>query len=132
MRKRTCVAAVLAASWMLVVGVGSASAVGPNKSFDATFCYATSYEGVSPALVATVTWSGYRVNTISIGIGDGSGAGFGAFFPVTAARSGTEIVYIGVDNSAPFGGVDIRNGNHIWASEPVDAPTGDWANLPAC
>ena len=87
MRKRTGLAAVLAASLMLLVGASSASA-GPNKSFDATFCFATSYEGVSPALVATVTWSGYRVNNVSIGIGDGSGAGFGVFFPVTAARSG--------------------------------------------
>jgi hypothetical protein len=126
-------AAVLVASLVLPFAAASASAAGSPKSFSASFCYAATYGDISPAFVATVSWSGYRVDGVALGEGDGTGAGFGVVDPINpATRSGTDTVAILADDSSPFGGVDIRLGNHVWASQSVTAPSGSWANLPAC
>jgi hypothetical protein len=126
-----------AAMLLLAVSAGSVSAAKQSKSFDATFCFTQSSDSNDPAgtggLTASVSWSGYRVDGIAIGVGDGSGAGYGVIDPVEpAARAGSQSVTLGVSNDVPFGGVDIRLGNHIWASIEQDAPSGNWANLSAC
>jgi hypothetical protein len=126
-----------AALLLLAASAGSVSAAKQSKSFDATFCFTQSSVPEDPAgtgeLTASVSWSGYRVTGIGFGVGDGTGAGFGVVQPVEpAARTGAETISLGVDNSVPFGGVDIRNGNHVWATIDQNAPDGNWANLPAC
>jgi hypothetical protein len=126
-----------AAMLVLAVSAGGVAAAKQSKSFEATFCFTQSSDSNDPAgtggLTASVSWSGYRVNGIGFGVGDGTGSGFGVIDPVEpAARTGSQSVTLGVTNETPFGGVDIRLGNHIWASIEQDAPDGNWANLSAC
>jgi hypothetical protein len=129
-----------AAMLLLAVSAGGVAAAKQSKSFEATFCFTQSTDPTDPAppagtgdLTASVSWSGYRVDGIGLGVGDGSGAGYGVIDPVEpAARAGSQSVTLGVSNDVPFGGVDIRLGNHIWASIEQDAPNGNWANLSAC
>ena len=130
-------ASVGAALLLLAASAGGVSAAKSTKSFDATFCFAQSSDPNAPAgtgdVTAFVSWSGYRVDGVAFGVGDGSGAGYGVIQPVEpVARAGSESVSLGVDNTVPFGGVDIRLGKHIWASLDQNAPGGSWANLPAC
>jgi hypothetical protein len=125
----------LAAALLLALAVGTVQAAKSDKSFGARFCFAQAV--AAPAgtgdLVATVSWSGYRVDGVGFGVGDGTGAGFGVINPVEPpARSGEVTVALGVDNSTGFAGVDIRNVNHIWASQEQNAPGGDWSGLTAC
>jgi hypothetical protein len=126
-----------AACLLFAVSAGVVQAAKATKSFEATFCF-TQRAGEAAGtgdLFASVTWSGYRVDGISIGVGDGAGNGLGFVEPVEpAARSGAQTVSIGVENSPDFvvAGVDIRNGTHVWASAEQRAPNGDWSQVRAC
>ena len=135
-KSRSRAIALAAVAMLLTAAAGSVQAAKVTKSLTATFCFAQ--RGGAPAgdgeLFATVDWAGYRVNGVSIGVGDGSGQGLGFIEPVDPpSRQGRLTLSIGVNNTDfRVGGVDIRNGNHIWDSREVNAPNGDWSQLTAC
>jgi hypothetical protein len=123
---------VAAALVLLAAATGSAQAARPTKSFNVTFCYSTDFNGVAPAIVATITWSGYTADGYSIGSGSDTG-GFGFLAPFGhVERAGSVTDGIGADDQNTFAGASITFRGTVVQEADIDRPGSSWSGLPAC
>ena len=124
---------VVAALVLLAAATGSAQAAKPTKSFNATFCYSADFNGVAPAIVATITWSGYTADGYSMGSGDASGAGFGFLAPLgRVTRAGSVTDGILADDNNTFAGASITFRGTVVKETDINRPGSSWSGLTAC
>jgi hypothetical protein len=123
---------VVAALVLLAAATGSVQAAKPTKSFNVTFCYSADFNGVAPAIVATITWSGYTADGYSMGSGSPDG-GFGFLAPLAhAQRSGSVTDGIGAFDDNTFAGASITFHGTAVQEVNIDRPGSSWSGLPAC
>ena len=139
-KSRSRIVAALAICMLSIGAAGIAQAAGrPVPSFDVAWCFAPEVgipedEGYQPdRLVATISWSGYVVDAISLGAGDGTGAGFGFVEPLSRpSRTGSETRELGIDNESVIAGASILFRDAVLQDEDLDQPGGGWSALGAC
>jgi hypothetical protein len=137
-RSRIRLASLLTAGLLLALTAGSVQAAKLPKSFDATFCFAAT-NGLDPEdpeylpdrIVVDFTWSGYAVDTISLGSGNGE-VGFGFVERLDSVmRSGDLERWIGADNQNTATSAVIQIHDHVLAQDTVIRFVS-WSELGPC
>jgi hypothetical protein len=101
----------------------------PDCNFPKSVVLSACKLGDTGQIVATITWRGYWVDSASFFIIDGA-AGVTPVDP--PAREGSVSGQLGADNDYPTLTAGIQFKNRVAATRTLEAPDGDWANLPDC
>jgi len=125
-RRAFLISAVVGA---LVVSASPAAAARPG-----TFEFSACWDG--DGVVASLSWSGFRVSQYSFGFGQDNGDGLGFFEPITPATSGSfsNDWLDSVDNTVDLvaGGVYGHSQRRAIRSGEVHRPLGGWSALDPC